>query len=122
MLQDTAAKPQHAIHPIDTIQPLTIPPRVLHERCPQGCAFFPSPYATGLIRCSSLFPHGFLLVLSKVKGEPLHRRWADAPAQRKEVSIAIRVFRTVGIVWTDPGTHNVLYYDDDYDSSFCSWF
>jgi hypothetical protein len=48
MLQDTAAKPQHAIRPIDTIQPLTIPPRVIglfiqhynqnnHFRQPRPC-------------------------------------------------------------------------------------
>jgi hypothetical protein len=53
-----------------------------------------------------------------VKREPLHRKWAEASAQRKEFvyqqgSTAIHVLRAVGIVWTDPGTHNVLYHDDD---------
>ncbi|OQE17106.1 hypothetical protein PENFLA_c025G10428 [Penicillium flavigenum] len=124
MLQnDTAAKPQHATRPIDTILPLTIPPRVttyeaLYEKRPRGYSFFPSPYATGLIHYSSLFPHGYILVLSKVKREPLHRKWAEASDQRKEFvyqqgSTAIHVLRAVGIVWTDTGTHNVLYHDDD---------
>ncbi|KAJ5979324.1 hypothetical protein N7501_002666 [Penicillium viridicatum] len=91
---------------------------ILLEKRPGGYSFVPSPYAAGVIRCSSLFPYGFILVvLTKVKGEPLHRRWADLYAYQKEfvyqqVSAAVNALRAVGIVWTDPGPHNVLYHQD----------
>ncbi|KAJ5507253.1 Amino acid/polyamine transporter I [Penicillium freii] len=63
-----------------------------------------------------------LSVLTKVKGEPLHRRWADLYAYQKEfvyqqVSAAVNALRAVGIVWTDPGPHNVLYHQDDAEPS-----
>lgn len=53
-----------------------------------------------------------------MKGGPLHSRWANLYAHQKEfvyqqVSAAINALRAVGIVWTDPGPHNVLYYQDD---------
>lgn len=75
-----------------------------------------------MIRCSSLFPYGFILVLAKVKGEPLYRRWADLYAHQKEfvyqqVLAAVNALRAVGIVWADPGPHNVLYHQDDADPS-----
>ena len=75
-----------------------------------------------MIRCSSLFPYGFIPVLAKVKGEPLYSRWAYLYAHQKEfvyqqVSAAINALRAVGIVWTDPGPHNVLYYQDDAEPS-----
>ncbi|KAF4763377.1 hypothetical protein HAV15_000100 [Penicillium sp. str.  len=95
---------------------------ILLEKRPSGYSFIPSPYAAGVIRCSSLFPYGFILVLAKVKGGPLHSRWANLYAHQKEfvyqqVSAAINALRAVGIVWTDPGSHNVLYYQDDAEPS-----
>ncbi|CAI7590965.1 unnamed protein product [Penicillium viridicatum] len=95
---------------------------ILLEKRPGGYSFIPSPYAAGVIRCSSLFPYGFILVLTKVKGEPLHRRWADLYAYQKEfvyqqVSAAVNALRAVGIVWTDPGPNNVLYHQDDAEPS-----
>ncbi|KAJ5478813.1 hypothetical protein N7530_004322 [Penicillium desertorum] len=89
-----------------------------------GILLSPPPYAAGVIRCSSLFPYGFILVLAKVKGEPLYRRWADLYAHQKEfvyqqVLAAVNALRAVGIVWTDPGPHNVLYHQDDADPSVC---
>jgi hypothetical protein len=97
---------------------------MLFEKRPRGYSFIPSPYAAGVIRCSSLFPYGFILVLAKVKGEPLYRRWADLYAHQKEfvyqqVLAAVNALRAVGIVWTDPGPHNVLYHQDDADPSVC---
>ncbi|KAJ5194400.1 hypothetical protein N7491_001738 [Penicillium cf. griseofulvum] len=95
---------------------------LLLEKRPGGYSFIPSPYAAGVIRCSSLFPYGFILVLAKVKGEPLYRRWADLYAHQKEfvyqqALAAVNALRAVGIVWTDPGPHNVLYHQDDADPS-----
>ncbi|KAJ6187983.1 hypothetical protein N7519_002891 [Penicillium mononematosum] len=78
MLQnDTAAKPRHAIRPIDTILPLTVPPRVTTYEALYEKRRVPDPLLF-------LIPDNYILVLPKVKGEPLHRRWADASAQRKE--------------------------------------
>ncbi|KAF4764299.1 hypothetical protein HAV15_000154 [Penicillium sp. str.  len=31
----------------------------------------------------------------------------------QEVSAAVNALQVVGIVWTDPGTHNDLYHEDD---------
>lgn len=75
-----------------------------------------------MIRCSSLFPYGFILVLAKAKGESLYWRWADLYAHQKEfayqqVLAAVNALRAVGIVWTDPGPHNVLYHQDDANPS-----
>ncbi|CAI7607490.1 unnamed protein product [Penicillium glandicola] len=96
--------------------------QILHEKHPEGYSFFPSPYAAGVIRCSSLFPYGYILVLAKVKGEPLHRKWAGISTQHKEfiyqqVSAAIDVLRAIGIVWADPGPHNVLWHEDENEPS-----
>ncbi|KAJ5979383.1 hypothetical protein N7501_002725 [Penicillium viridicatum] len=33
----------------------------------------------------------------------------------QQVSAAVNALRVVGIVCTDPGTHNVLYHEDDID-------
>ncbi|KAJ5844675.1 hypothetical protein EN45_085580 [Penicillium chrysogenum] len=95
---------------------------LLLEKRPGGYSFIPSICAAGVIRCSSLFPYGFILVLAKVKGEPLYRRWADLYAHQKEfvyqqVLAAVNALRAVGIVWADPGPHNVLYHQDDADPS-----
>lgn len=88
---------------------------ILLDKRPGGYSFIPSLYSAGVIHCSSLSPYGFILVLAKVKGEPLHRRWADLYTHQKEfvyqqVSAAVNALRAVGIVWTDPSPHNVLYH------------
>ncbi|KAJ5781664.1 uncharacterized protein N7518_010147 [Penicillium psychrosexuale] len=90
----------------------------LQEKRPEGYSFFSSSCVDGVIRCSSLFPYGYILVLTKVKGEPLKKRWATAPAERKEfiyqqVLTAINALRDVGVLWADPGPHDVLYHEDD---------
>lgn len=67
-----------------------------------------------------MFSYGYILVLAKVKRELLQRRWEDVSAYQKaciyqEVSAAVNALRVVGIVWTDPGTHNVPYHENDID-------
>jgi hypothetical protein len=74
----------------------------------------------------SLFSYGYIYVLSRVKGE------RDVASEMGEclcsaekvhyisrVSAAINSLRAVGIVWTDRGTHNVLY-DEGHNESFVS--
>lgn len=90
----------------------------LQEKRPEGYSFFPLSCVDGVIRCSSLFPYGYILVLTKVKGEPLEKRWADASTERKEfiyqqVLAAINALRDVGVLWADPGPRDVLYHEDD---------
>ncbi|KAJ5685053.1 hypothetical protein N7536_007672, partial [Penicillium majusculum] len=68
---------------------------------------FVLPFVLRSRRGSSLFSYGYILVLTKVKGEPLQRRWADVSAYREEciyqeVSAAVNALQVVGIVWTDP--------------------
>lgn len=60
--------------------------QILHEKCPEW-SFFPSTYAAGMIQ-------GCIY---------------------QEVSAAVNALRVVGIVWTDPGTHNVFYHEDNID-------
>lgn len=90
----------------------------LQEKRPEGYSFLPLSCVDGVIRCSSLFPYGYILVLTKVKGEPLEKRWADASTEWKEfiyrqVLTAISALRDVGVLWADPGPHDVLYHEDD---------
>ncbi|KAJ6149092.1 hypothetical protein N7471_000291 [Penicillium samsonianum] len=94
----------------------------IHERRTGGYPFFASPRAAGVICCSSKCPDGFILVITKVKGTPLQGSWAKLSAKNKEfvyvqVRSAIHVLRTVGIAWADPGRHNILFDEDDYNPS-----
>lgn len=86
----------------------------LHDNRPRGYSFFPSALVYGKIVCSSIFPSGYILVLSWVEGEPLLRQWpglADAEKQhiRRECRSAVAVFRELGIWVGDCGYHNILY-------------
>ncbi|KAJ5111959.1 hypothetical protein N7532_000004 [Penicillium argentinense] len=90
----------------------------LSEKSPRGYSFFADFYTAGLICCSSVFSTGNILVIQKVKGVPLHEKWNYLSEEKKEfvyhqVSQAIQALRGTGVLWADPGMHNVLYDDSD---------
>jgi hypothetical protein len=81
---------------------------------PTGTNVFPSLVAYGKIICSSIFPSGWVLVLSKVKGAVLSTIWDDLTlAERFHVQSqcrkAISILRNVYAISVDAGKHNVLY-------------
>ncbi|RDH27107.1 hypothetical protein BDQ94DRAFT_185222 [Aspergillus welwitschiae] len=66
------------------------------------------------IRCSSSFPKGNMLIISKVQGEPLTSQWTTLSPSSKlhihsEVYKAIKVLRELSLVCIDAEMHNVLY-------------
>ncbi|KAJ6131853.1 hypothetical protein N7471_007068 [Penicillium samsonianum] len=63
--------------------------QILREKRPKRYSFFPSPYAAGVIRCSSVFLYGYILVLAKKE------------FVYQQVLAAVKVLRAVGIVWVD---------------------
>lgn len=68
----------------------------------------------GEIVCSSLFPRGYILVLSIVPGEPISTMWHELSAAQKihvrdQCRKAISILRQKGIYIWDTGKRNVLY-------------
>lgn len=81
--------------------------------------FFPTVLCYGEIVCSSLFPEGYIPVLSWVEGSPLSLHWPwprdnikSDPAYnhiREQCREAVVVLRRLGIYQVDSGPHNVLF-------------
>lgn len=81
---------------------------------PGGYDVFAKPILWGDIICSSLFPAGRALVLSKKDGRRLAEIWNDLNNQeqnhvREQCWKAIRILRSLSIRVMDVGKHNILY-------------
>lgn len=68
----------------------------------------------GEILCSSVFPRGYILVLSIVPGEPISTMWHELSVAQKtrvrdQCRKAISILRQKGIYIWDTGKRNVLY-------------
>ena len=71
----------------------------------------------GNIICSSVFPVGYILIVSSVKGEQLAGLWDQLNFEekdhiRQECRKAISVLRSFHIWLADAGKHNVIYSKD----------
>jgi hypothetical protein len=81
---------------------------------PQGCDVFPSLLSHGTITCTSLFPAGYILVLSRVEGRQLNRVWEQlGPVAKNHVwdqcRKAVGILRQIKVCSLDAGKHNVFY-------------
>ncbi|KAJ5800196.1 uncharacterized protein N7518_002264 [Penicillium psychrosexuale] len=86
----------------------------IHAQRPAGFHFFPSLLSIGKICCSSIFPQGYIIVMTKVDGERLDKQWNQLSGSvkehiRSEIYEAIKVLRRASIIIIDSGMHNVLY-------------
>ncbi|KAJ5967787.1 hypothetical protein N7501_004035 [Penicillium viridicatum] len=86
----------------------------IHAQRPAGFDFFPSLLGIGKICCSSIFPQGYIIVLTKVDGERLDKQWNQLSGSvkehiRSEIYKAIKVLRQASTIVIDSGMHNVLY-------------
>ena len=86
----------------------------LEQLNPEGFEFFPRLESHGKIVCSSIFPKGHIMILKKVRGEPLDRQWDLLSADHKEhirstIRKAVEALRSIGYLSVDSGKHNVLY-------------
>ncbi|RHZ64418.1 uncharacterized protein CDV56_101264 [Aspergillus thermomutatus] len=86
----------------------------LYQLKPEGFEFFASLQSRGTIVCSSVFSRGHIMIISKVKGEPLDRQWDILSADHKEhirsmIRKAVEALRSIGYLAVDSGKHNVLY-------------
>lgn len=89
---------------------------VLHDQKPEDYEFFVSMLAYGEIICSSKFPSGYIVILTKVKGEMLsHYRIQNELSLEEKLCIytqckkRVTVLREMGVYVSDCGSHNVLY-------------
>lgn len=87
---------------------------MVHGEQSQGYDFFPSLLAFGEIVCSSLFPSGSIMVLSRVGREPLDTLWSSLDRDERicvqnQCQKAITVIRGMKVYLQDAGQHNVLY-------------
>ncbi|KOS37533.1 hypothetical protein ACN38_g11670 [Penicillium nordicum] len=86
----------------------------IHAQRPAGFEFFPSLLSIGKICCSSIFPRGYIIVMTKVDGERLDKQWNQLSGSvkehiRLEIYKAIKVLRRASTIVIDSGMHNVLY-------------
>lgn len=84
------------------------------HRHPSGTAFFPSLLAYGSIICSSIFPSGWVLVMSRAKGQVLSTVWNALPFTekayiRQQCRKAVGILRSLELICIDAGKHNILY-------------
>ncbi|KAJ6188727.1 hypothetical protein N7519_003635 [Penicillium mononematosum] len=68
----------------------------------------------GKICCSSIFPQGYIIVMTKVDGKRLDTQWNQLSGSVKEhihseIYKAIKVLRRASTIIIDSGMHNVLY-------------
>ncbi|KAJ5894301.1 hypothetical protein N7495_005992 [Penicillium taxi] len=89
---------------------------------PEGYPFLASGKSCGEICCSSIFPFGYALVISKVGGSPLLGRMTTMSVERRgfirsQIRRAVSVFRACGLIITDCGPHNILYDDKEENPS-----
>lgn len=81
---------------------------------PDGYDVFASVLEHGEITCSSIFPKGYILVLSMVQGEQLSNVWDNLslPVKnhvREQCRKAVRILRRIPIYSCDAGKHNILF-------------
>ena len=86
----------------------------LREKQPNGYRVLPSLLGYGKVTCSSVFPSGHVLLISKAPGEILSTIWDDLLiAERRhiydECRTAVSIIRSVNLVNLDAGKHNILY-------------
>ena len=86
----------------------------IYAQRPAGFDFFPSLLSIGKICCSSIFPQGYIIVMTKVDGERLDKQWNQLSGSvkehiRSEIYKAIKVLRQASTIVIDSGMHNVLY-------------
>lgn len=89
----------------------------LYQERPGGFPFFPSVLGYGDIICSSIFPAGYILIISSVEGEQLGGLWDQLDSGekdhiRQQCREAISVLRSFHIWLADAGKHNVIYSRD----------
>lgn len=88
--------------------------QLLAENNPRGHPCFARHLQHGKIYCSSIFPIGYILILTMVEGEPLALVWDSLSSMEKtriraEVKKAIVALRDIGLVSVDCGKHNVIH-------------
>lgn len=81
---------------------------------PQGYDVFASVLEYGNITCSSIFPSGRVLVLTKAQGQLLSEVWDELSLSAKsrvrdQCRKAVGILRKIPIYSSDAGKHNVLY-------------
>jgi hypothetical protein len=86
----------------------------LHRLSPDGYTVFPSILGHGTITCTSFFPTGYILVLTRVEGQQLNRVWDMLGPRAKnhvrdQCRKAVEILRHIRIWSPDAGKHNVLY-------------
>lgn len=86
----------------------------IYQKRPQGFEFFANLLAHGKIACSSLFPTGYILIITKVPGHPLIEQWSNLYTHEKayvyfQVKKAIDILRSISMISVDSGMHNILY-------------
>ncbi|KAK2809220.1 hypothetical protein FQN50_004056 [Emmonsiellopsis sp. PD_5] len=86
----------------------------LHEMHPEGYDVFASLLAYGDIICSSLFPSGYILLLTKREGEQVSQIWdqlelVDKNRIRGQCRRAVSFLRRIPVYSGDAGKHNLLY-------------
>ncbi|RAL02462.1 uncharacterized protein BO80DRAFT_403971 [Aspergillus ibericus CBS 121593] len=86
----------------------------IHAKRELGYEFFPKLLNHGAIACSSIFPKGYVLVMTKVPGKILADLWdtlsgSDKEHVRKEIRKAVVVLRSISAIVVDSGKHNVLF-------------
>lgn len=89
----------------------------IHMKRPQGYSFFPLMLSHGIISCSSLFPKGNILIMTKEPGKILNEIWdtLSGPEKehiRSEIFKAVLILRSFSVLSVDTGKHNILYHPE----------
>lgn len=88
--------------------------QMLGQSNPHGHPCFAQLLQHGKIHCSSIFPDGYILILTRVEGELLASIWGGLSSTerahiRTEIHKAVVALRNIGLISIDCGKHNVLY-------------
>ena len=86
----------------------------IYQRQPHGYEVFANLLSHGKIACSSVFPTGYILIITKVSGRPLTEQWNSLLTCQKvhvylQVKKAVGVLRSISMISVDSGMHNILY-------------
>lgn len=89
----------------------------IHMKSPQGYSFFPSMLSHEIISCSSLFPKGNILIMTKEPGKILNKVWdtLSGPEKehiRSEIRKAVLILRSFSVLSVDTGKQNILYHPE----------
>ncbi|OGM51323.1 hypothetical protein ABOM_000168 [Aspergillus bombycis] len=93
---------------------------------PGGYEFFPLMYSHGAIACSSIFPKGYIAIMSRFDGVRLDMVWDHLRGSTKEhvrlvIHKAIKVLREIEVIQIDCGAHNVLYNSNTESAVLCDF-